>query len=683
MLVYAVCLQVAEDEDWWELEVEVPADAIVMEFVLQFYGHFDNNNGLDYKIAIGPPEVPSDAWFDQLTEKLCAEEKQIRILEEQREAQQMERRERIRTAAREKTMAVARRQIKHVLFTKPPIVEAGKTVEVFYSSNDTCLNGKEQIYMTGGWNRWAHKKAFGPLRMTPPGENGDHWRASVDVPLDTYKMDFVFSDVPDGEGSYDNRGGFDYHLPIEGGVVEEPPLHIVHVAVEMAPIAKVGGLADVVTSLGRAVKELGHLVEVVLPRYDFFLQSPMLNNVVYETDFEWGGTRIFVSTQIVEGLRVFFIEPQNGFFSTQSVYGRNDDAMRFDFFCKAALEFLLQTGRQPDVLHCHDWSTASVARSYWNDYHHYGLWKPNVVFTIHNLNYGQANIGEAAMHCQKFTTVSPTYALEVGGDPAIASHVGKFMGIRNGIDMDIWDPEVDQFLPMGYTPATVVDGKAAARQALSERLGLAGWRDAPMIGVISRLTAQKGVHLIKHAAWRALDRGGIFVLLGSAPDPKIQGEFDGLASSLGGENAAFYFAYDEPLSHLIYAACDMIVVPSMFEPCGLTQMIAMRYGAIPIVRCTGGLRDTVFDVDYDKPRAAWEMEGSSDWQRDSIDQTNGFSFEGTDPGGLDFAMNRAIDAYYNDRQWFYGLQKRVMLQDWSWNRPALDYIELYYATRKA
>lgn len=127
--------------------------------------------------------------------------------------------------------------------------------------------------------------------------------------------------------------------------------------------------------------------------------------------------------------------------------------------------------------------------------------------------------------------------------------------------MDLWDPETDQFLPMGYTPDTVVEGKAAARKSLSDRLGIAGWRDAPLIGVISRLTAQKGVHLIKHSAWRTVDRGGIFVLLGSAPDPKIQGEFDALAGSMGGENAAFYFAYDEPLSHLIYAG--MLFVKSL------------------------------------------------------------------------------------------------------------------------
>ena len=155
-----------------------------------------------------------------------------------------------------------------------------------------------------------------------------------------------------------------------------------------------------------------------------------------------------------------------------------------------------------------------------------------------------------------------------------------------------------------------------------------------------------------------------------------------MANQYGGENAAFCFAFDEPLSHLIYAACDIILVPSMFEPCGLTQMIAMRYGAVPVVRSTGGLKDTVFDVDTDKPRAAWELEGSTNWQADDVDATNGFAFEGTDPGALDYALNRALDAWYNDRAWFRSLQQRVMRQDWSWNKPAIDYIELYYAALK-
>ncbi|GMH38213.1 hypothetical protein BSKO_06097 [Bryopsis sp. KO-2023] len=670
-----------DDDDWWEGDLNVPVDALVLNFVIQFYDNFDNNNRMDHKIVVGPPKLPPDSWFTDMTELFRLEEETQRLENEAKEAERLAKREKVRMAAREKTMAVARRQIKHVLFTDPPVIKAGEKVDIYYSSNNTCLNGKEQIYINGGWNRWTHKKPFGPLKMTPPSD-GDHWKASVKVPIDAYKMDFVFSDVEGGDGVYDNRGGFDYHIPVEGGVAEESSLHVVHVAVEMAPIAKVGGLGDVVTALGRAVKEQGHLVEVIVPRYDFFLQSPVLNDVRYETEFEWGGTRIYVTTQIVEDLRVFFIEPRNGFFNTQSVYGRYDDAMRFEFFCKAAMEFLLQSGRQPDILHCHDWSTADVARVYWDDYHHFGLWKPKVVFTIHNLNYGQTKIGEAARHSQKFTTVSPTYAMEVGGHPAVAPHREKFMGIRNGIDMDLWDPETDQFLPMGFTASNVVEGKRAARLALAGRLGVDGAKDAPMVGVVSRLTGQKGVHLIKHAAWKTVDRGGIFILLGSAPDPEIQGEFNTLAEQMHGQYTAFHFAYDEPLSHLVYAACDFILVPSIFEPCGLTQMIAMRYGAVPIVRSTGGLHDTVFDVEFDKPRAAWEMEGSSDWQRDGVDETNGFAFQGTDTGGLDYAMNRAIDSFWNDRQWFHGLQKRVMLQDWSWNRPALDYIELYYATLK-
>lgn len=201
----------------------------------------------------------------------------------------------------------------------------------------------------------------------------------------------------------------------------------------------------------------------------------------------------------------------------------------------------------------------------------------------------------------------------------------------------------------------------------------------------TQTTGQKGVHLIKHAAWRTRDRGGQFVLLGSAPDPKVQGEFDALAGQLSGghdNNAGFCFFYDEPLSHLIYAAADIVVVPSMFEPCGLTQMIAMRYGAVPVVRHTGGLHDTVFDVDTDKARAAWEVAGSTDPDADGPQCTNGFAFEGTDGGALDYALNRAIDAYYNDRDWFRSLQSRVMRMDWSWNRPALSYVDLYYAALK-
>jgi len=379
---------------------------------------------------------------------------------------------------------------------------------------------------------------------------------------------------------------------------------------------------------------------------------------------------------------VFFIDSENGMFNGGAVYEGNSDGARFDFFCQAALEFMLQTSRQPDIIHAHDWSTAMTTKFYWENYHNNGLWKPRCVFTIHNLEFGAAKIGAAMFHSQMATTVSPSYAGEVSGNPAVSGQLAKFHGVVNGIDTDIWDPETDIFLPMNFNHENATDGKAACRQELRNRLGLTGWEDRPIVAIISRLTAQKGIHLIKHCAGQAKFRGAQFILLGSAPDPKIQGEFNALAGSMQDENAAFVYTYDEPLSHLIYAGADFICVPSMFEPCGLTQLTAMRYGTIPVVRKTGGLADTVFDVDHDMARAGWEMFGSTDPEADGVDGRNGFTFEGTDNDSLNYGLDRALDCFYNDREWFRGLQARTMQQDWSWNRPALMYLELYHQAKK-
>lgn len=675
---------VASKGEWWAAEVTIPETAVVLDFVINYHEHYDNNGGKDYHAATQLPArgaaTSLDSWADGLYETVL---RQVTLERHNKEAQvraAQESRRLAREAAKTKAEEVRRRQMRHVLYMEPSEPRAGCPVTLYYNPNNTSLHGAERVFVSGGFNRWKHLKAFGPQELT---SNGDvYMKTIINVPKDAYSLDFVFTDAEDaGQGRYDNHGGLDYHVPVANAVVSEPPLYVAHIAVEMAPICKVGGLGDVVTALGRAVASEGNVVEVILPRYDFFLQSPLLGGTRYETEFDWLGTKVFVSTCIVEGLRCWFLEPANGMFSGP-VYKGAGDAERFAFFCRAALEFLIRTQRQPDILHCHDWSSAEVAKAYWTEYHWYGLWKPKVIFTIHNLNYGATAIGEAAYFSQRFTTVSPSYAWEIGEHPAVAPHSGKLLGIRNGIDVDIWNPETDQFLPVGYTYETVEEGKAAAREELRRRLGLTGWGDRPVIGVVTRLTKQKGTHLIAHACWRALDRGGQFVLLGSAPDPKIQAEFDDLASRYGGENAAFCFAFDEPLSHLIYAASDIVLVPSMFEPCGLTQMIAMRYGAVPVVRATGGLRDTVFDVDHDKARAAWEMEGSTNWQADGVDATNGFSFEGTDPGALDYALNRALDAWYNDKSWFRSLQRRIMGQDWSWNKPGFDYLQLYHSALK-
>lgn len=245
-----------------------------------------------------------------------------------------------------------------------------------------------------------------------PESEEPHLVCKVKVPMDTFSLDLVFGNVPGGEGLYDNAEGLDYHVPVFGGTAVPPRIHVMHVAVEMAPIAKVGGLGDVVLSLGRAVADNGHLVEVILPKYRFFDQSPLLKEMKHETQFQWGGTHINVMTCVVEGLRVFFIDPGNGFFDVQSPYGRNNDGQRFDFFCKAALEFLLVSGRKPDILHCHDWSSAEISKSYWTEWWHHGLKSAKVVFTIHNMEYGKPKIGDAVWHSQVVTTVSPSYAGE-------------------------------------------------------------------------------------------------------------------------------------------------------------------------------------------------------------------------------------------------------------------------------
>jgi len=486
-------------------------------------------------------------------------------------------------------------------------------------------------------------------------------------------MDLTFSDSGQGIGGFqDDNGGLGYHIQVGYRKEDDSAaslsqnesrssyLNIVHIAVEMAPIAKVGGMGDVVTALGRAIKEEGHKVQVIIPKFDC-LNYKQVQNLHQDGSFPFGGTVVRVWRGIVEELETIFLEPENGHFSVGCIYGKNNDHVRFGFFCGSALEFLKVRGVQADVLHCHDWPTAPVA---WGD-----RGQSKCVFTIHNLSYGADLVGRAMASCEVATTVSPTYAREISGNGTIAPHLSKLYGIRNGIDPELWDPEHDPFLPMSYNHESSIQGKEAARRLLRQRLNLANI-DVPIVSCVTRLVAQKGIHLIKHAAMRALERGGQFILLGSAPDSRVQAEFNQLRENLlrqYHDRGAFVFMYDEPLSHLIYAGSDLFLVPSIFEPCGLTQMIAMNYGAVPIVRKTGGLADTVFDLDHDFDRAA-----------DAGMITNGFVFESTDTAGLDYALNRAMATWYTDKSGFRQIQGNIMQQDWSWYSPALDYIELYF-----
>lgn len=664
-----------KEGDWWYVEVVVPERALVLDWVFadgppQRASLYDNNHREDFH-AIVPQSISEELYWVEEEYQIYKKLQEERWLREEAIRAKVERTARMKAEAKERTLKMFLLSQKHIVYTEPLDVQAGSTVSVLYNPANTVLNGKSEVWFRCSFNRWTHRNGSLPPQKMLPVDNGSHLKATVKVPLDAYMMDFVFSEREDG-GIFDNRNGMDYHIPVFGSVVKEPPMHIVHIAVEMAPIAKVGGLGDVVTSLSRAVQELNHHVDIILPKYDC-LNLSNVKDFQYKRCYFWGGTEIKVWFGKVEGLSVYFLEPQNGFFSAGCIYGCRNDGERFGFFCHAALEFLLQSGFHPDIIHCHDWSSAPVSWLFKDHYKHYGLSKARVVFTIHNLEFGAPLIAKAMVYTDKATTVSHTYSREVSGNPAIAPHLYKFHGILNGIDLDIWDPYNDKFIPVPYISDNVVEGKRAAKEALQQRLGLKK-SDFPLVGIITRLTHQKGIHLIKHAIWRTLERNGQVVLLGSAPDPRIQNDFVNLANQLHsshGDRARLCLTYDEPLSHLIYAGADFILVPSIFEPCGLTQLTAMRYGSIPVVRKTGGLYDTVFDVDHDKERA--QAQGL---------EPNGFNFDGADPVGVDYALNRAISAWYDGRDWFNSLCKQVMEQDWSWNRPALDYMELYHAARK-
>ncbi|KAF8031437.1 hypothetical protein BT93_D0599 [Corymbia citriodora subsp. variegata] len=664
-----------KDGDWWYAKLIVPDQAVVLDWVFaDGPPHnavvYDNNNRQDFH-AIVPNSTPEEFYWveeeHQIYRKLQAE----RRLREEAIRAKAEKTALMKAETKKRTLKTFLLSQKHIVYTEPLNVKAGDTVTVFYNPANTVLHGKPEIWFRCSFNRWTHRKGPLPPQRMVPVENGSHVKATVEIPLDAYMIDFVFSEREDG-GIFDNKFGMDYHIPVFGGLIREPPMHIVHIAVEMAPIAKVGGLGDVVTSLSRAVQELNHNVDIVLPKYDC-LNLTNVKDFQFHRSYGWGGTEIKVWHGKVEGVSVYFLEPQNGFFWRGCIYGCNNDGERFGFFCHAALEFLHQSGFHPDIIHCHDWSSAPVSWLFKDHYKQYGLSKARTVFTIHNLEFGADLIRKAMAYTDKATTVSNTYSKEISGNRVIAPHLFKFHGILNGIDPDIWDPYKDKFIPIPYTPENVVEGKRATKEALQQRLGLKK-ADLPLVGVITRLTHQKGIHLIKHAIWRTLERNGQVILLGSAPDPRIQNDFVNLANQLHsshGDRARLCLTYDEPLSHLIYAGADFILVPSIFEPCGLTQLTAMRYGSIPVVRKTGGLYDTVFDVDHDKERA--QAQGL---------EPNGFNFDGADSAGIDYALNRALSAWYDGRDWFNSLCKTVMEQDWSWNRPALDYMELYHAARK-
>jgi starch synthase len=493
-------------------------------------------------------------------------------------------------------------------------------------------------------------------------------------------------------------------------------MHIVHVASELAPLAKVGGLADVILGLCRELSWKGHDVDIIIPKYDCMDSEQIRDLTIEQKDLmsfyqgEWFSNTIWMGW--VENLKVYFIEPHHPrfFFNRGCFYGCDDDIERFIYFSRVAMEFMYKRPLEPDIIHLHDWQTAIMAPLQKDMYKPLGFNRPKVVLTIHNMEYqgkcspvdisaigmngidylqaskmqdnlhpGLINLLKAGIVYSDFvTTVSPNYAKEVlvteggrGLEATLQQYQSKFAGILNGIDYSYWNPEIDRFLPAHYSiremPANkkdrnTLDKKAFIKKILRERLLLAE-DHRPIVGCITRLVPQKGIDLIKHTIRHIVEKKGQFILLGSSPIPSIAEEFHRLKHQYADHPHIHLSLYhQEELAHMIYAGCDMFIVPSIFEPCGLTQMIALKYGSVPIVRRTGGLADTIIDIDHSSL---------------PLEERNGYIFDYPDAKGIDSALDRAIYCWFEEPDKWRNLMINGMKIDYSWNRSSNLYLDIY------
>ena len=441
-----------------------------------------------------------------------------------------------------------------------------------------------------------------------------------------------------------------------------------------------------------------------MPKYDF-ISPHLLAHLRQEIDFtapEWEHkiANTMWSAE-VEDCHLHLLEmrhPKN-YFHRGRIYGFEDDVPRFIYFARAILEYLKISSKPIDILHLHDWHAAALAPLLREIYREIPV--KAIVLSIHNLEYqGQCSVHDlAAIGLQKeqithlqtgshynllkgaihyadaIAAVSPTYAQEIltpeygfGLDETLRKHKNKLTGILNGIDMKLWDPSSDPALAAHYSASNPIPKILAAKKTNKKRLNLKN-DDAPWFGAITRLVPQKGPKLLEAALKEVIHQNGVFVLLGSSPIPEIQHHFEALKKTYADHpQVLLHLDYDETLAHQLYAALDFLIVPSHFEPCGLTQLIAMHYGTVPIVRSTGGLKDTVFDCD--DPRAPKE-------------KRNGFVFSEPKPEPLIAAIHRALKNHQTNPAAHQLLIKNGMLTDFSWKKPAKEYLALYaQVTRK-
>lgn len=474
---------------------------------------------------------------------------------------------------------------------------------------------------------------------------------------------------------------------------------------EVYPLSKTGGLADVAGALPKALRKLGLDVRIITPFYRRFISPDRFH-------LERTGIRFQISMgQKVETGEVWetwigevpvYLVDHPGFFDREQLYGTPegdypDNALRFGFFSRAILEVAQKVGFSPDIFHLNDWQTG-LAPLYRRLYFAQSFPKSRFLITIHNLAYqglfppevlaslaipqeyfhmealefyGKVNFLKAGIvFSDAIGTVSPTYAREIqtpefgfGLDGILRARSDRVFGILNGIDPEVWDPSTDPHIFRNYGVEDLEAGKAANKRGLQEEKGLPPEPDIPLIGVVSRLASQKGFDLVAQIAESLMERRVQLVFLGTG-DREIQEMLQDVAARFP-RQFSLTLAFDPVLARKIYAGSDFFLMPSRYEPCGLGQMIAFRYGTIPVVRKTGGLADTVVDF-----RGSLEDPGPR--------RGYGLVFEPYRPEALFEAVTRALEVYRRKEVW-HRLRELAMTRDFSWDASAREYQALYWA----
>ncbi len=476
-------------------------------------------------------------------------------------------------------------------------------------------------------------------------------------------------------------------------------LNIVFIASEAAPLAKTGGLADVTGSLPHALQELGHKVTVIMPFYRRHLQANKIQTRSLHRSIEMWADDLQhhcpLHEAVVDGLHYLLIE-QDDLYNREGLYGPaggayEDNLLRFILFDRVALEAAAHLGQAIDILHCHDWQTGMIPILLKTQYqHHPNIARAKTVYTIHNLAYqgvfpaewihrlglpshyfhsegyefyGQINCMKAGIEsADLITTVSPTYAEEIMTSEYgchlqgfLYNHADRLSGIVNGLDTEDWNPLTDKAIAAPFG-ADKISGKKACKKALQQQTGLKVDAETPLLTLISRLAEQKGIDLLLANAGKWLSRGYQLAILGSG-DSKDEMALSQLAAAFP-QQLYFHRGFSETLARQIYAAGDIFLMPSRFEPCGLGQLMAMRYGNIPVVRATGGLKDTVIDYHQDKAHST------------------GFHFAAAEAEPFDDAVEQAVALFRKPATWAR-IRNRALKRNSSWQASAETYARLY------